>query len=470
MKNLLLFCLVIILMTISNVCFPWGENEHPISELLIERLYLDTNYVYCGSDALWGTNAYGLFVFNRKTETWTNYPSLFESNLDLRVRDVKVIEREGDFIYATYRTGIALKFNRTDGAVEEVNGRRWEFQPQFSIISNNMNYRISQNTVVVESTKDTSMYSPSSEQITKPTGVEPIPENLTPIFSHPVLYHNNIYMPYDLDLGVPSSWTNGIAVFDVIKKTFSFYGSDIFKGSVTGSFIFDSLLIFSTASREYEFNARPAAGFVAFNPRDFRFSLWQGLPLLDTNFAIFQVEQDEGEFWIGTDKGVLRIDKATKKTWHYQITKGIAQKDSLKIYSSCGNFESNSSMVVAQVNKGDSVDLLGEMYEWCEIKSSKIISGWVEAKYVEKVIAKDIAHKNILKFKPLNEFEVIPVKAGPYLEIPILMTINANSLLEHEYELIDNIGSNNQISWYKIRLPSAWINMDNLNFLLGEIK
>ena len=76
MRRIIRFFWVLTLVLSPTVCFSWGESKHPISELLIQRVYLDTNYVFCGYDAYWGTNVFGLFVFDRRTETWTNYPHL----------------------------------------------------------------------------------------------------------------------------------------------------------------------------------------------------------------------------------------------------------------------------------------------------------------------------------------------------------------------------------------------------------
>ena len=83
MRRILRFCFFIAVVLIPTICFSWGESKHPITELLIQRVYLDTNYVFCGCDAYWGTNVFGLFVFDHRTETWTNYPELKQvKNID----------------------------------------------------------------------------------------------------------------------------------------------------------------------------------------------------------------------------------------------------------------------------------------------------------------------------------------------------------------------------------------------------
>ena len=426
------------------VCFCWGESKHPITELLIHSLYLDTNFVFCGSDAHWGTNVFGLFVFDRRTETWTNYPGFVD--FDSRYGQVKAIEAEGDSVYVTFHNVGTLGFNRHDGFHQQVVMRKWSYDKELSLSINGVSHRVHRDSVIVGHGAETRAYTPSSK----------------PIFSHPLVFQNKIYMASDLPPDMAAR-TEGIASFDLTEKTFHFYDNEIFEGTVTDGFVHDSLVVFSTARYWYEGNAGPAAGFVAFNPVSATFSIWKGLPLPDEPLAIFQVAQDEREYWIGTDKGVFRIDKRTNETKHYQITKGIVTKDGRYLYSAPG------SIVGAQLDKGDEVELLGVLNGWCECRSPKDILGWVEARYVEDVMVGEDTHKNILRFKPLGEGERIPVKAGPYLEIPILVTLNAQSLKEQQYETTGHAGTADEIHWYKIKLPTAWINMNDLIFQLGEL-
>ena len=249
-----------------------------------------------------------------------------------------------------------------------------------------VNYRVYRDSVIVGTIPNIDAYIPSSEQIPEPTGIQPIPKNLSPIFSYPVVYENKIYMPYDLGLAVTSTYTEGIGVFDIAEKTFHFYGSGIFRGTVTGGFVYDSLIIFPTARFLYEANARPAAGFVAFNLTNSTFSEWKELPLPDKPLAIFQVAQDEREYWLGTDKGIFRITKKTHKSAHYQITKGIVSKDSTNVHYSCGGLlKENSSELVTKLEKGKEVEIVAVLNQWCEISVPKEIADRVEGKHIETV-------------------------------------------------------------------------------------
>jgi len=461
MKRIILLCLVIASILSPTICFSWGESKHPISELLIQRVYLDTNYVFCGCNAYWGTNVFGLFVFDRRRETWTNYP---------QPRRVKNIQREGDFVYITFWVGHRVeptfRFNLQDGSFEEV-ARREELGIKGDTLTvDGVNCRVHRDSVIVGEAPNIKVYRPLSEPIPGPTGIQPIPKELNPIFSHPVVYQNKIYMPYDLGLGVTTSWTNGIAVFDVAERAFHFYASDILKGTVTDGFVYDSLIIFSTAGFIYEANARPAAGFVAFSPADSAFSLWKELPLPDKPLAIFQVAQDKKEYWIGTDKGVFRIDKSKNETKHYQITKGIVNKDGRNVHYPCGSSgERSSSAVAMELDKGEEVEILAVLNGWCEIKAPREITGQVDAEYVELVFREDIG-KHVHKFRPLKTGETIPVTI-PGGE-PLIL--DANALKQHRYEVVGRSTRKEEVASYKIKLPTAWINMDGLVFHLGEVE
>lgn len=67
------FIVVFAVLVSPILVFPWGESMHPISEILIHHIVLTEDYVFCGSDASWGTNEFGLFVFDRKGNTWKNH-------------------------------------------------------------------------------------------------------------------------------------------------------------------------------------------------------------------------------------------------------------------------------------------------------------------------------------------------------------------------------------------------------------
>jgi hypothetical protein len=179
--------------------------------------------------------------------------------------------------------------------------------------------------------------------------------------------------------------------------------------------------------------------------------------------AIFQVAQDEREYWIGTDKGVFRIDKKTNEATHYQIAKGIVAEDSSEVCASQGGY------VVAKLDKGRDVELLAVWNAWCEIKPPRHITGWIEGKYVEGVTLADDGHEHISKFKPLDKGGRIPVRVSDDPDAESLLTLDAHSLKEYEYKVVAKVVKTDQTPWYKIKLPTVWISMDDLVFQLGEV-
>ncbi len=468
MRSKLRFCLLLAILLCPEIVMSWGEGKHSIDELLIHHVYLDSNYVFCGSDASWGTNAFGLFVFDRRTETWTNYPGLIDS--DSRYGQVKAIEAEGDSVYVTFYTVGTLAFDRHDGSHRWTAAVRRGHHKELVLEIGGASYRVCRDSVIMTKGADTTVYVPSPQLIPKPTGSQPVSRVLKPIFGHPVLFQNKIYMPYDLGLAVTTTYTDGIAVFDVSQKRFQFYGSDIFKGTVTGGFVHKSLIVFPTAGYRYEGNATPAAGFVAFSPSDLTFSLWRQLPLPEEPLAIFQVAQDDKEYWVGTDKGVFRIDRSTNQVKHYQITWGTVSKDAAPVYSSCGDPGANFSPVVARLDKGRDFDIAAVWNGWCEIKSPKNIGGFVEGKYVEGVTFWDKAHENVARFNPLQPGGKIPVRFSAEPDAELILELDANSLKEHEYKVVATVTRKDQPTGYMIKLPTAWISMDDLSFQLGEME
>jgi len=462
----LLLCGIVLFALKPVECFSWGESKHPISELLIQHVYLDSNYVFCGSDASWGTNAFGLFVFDRRLGTWTNYPGLMQ--FGSRYGQVKAIEAEGDSVYVTFYNVGTLAFNRHDGSLRQTATRKGSPHRGFILSVGGASYRIHRDSVIVTEETGTTVYVPSPQMIPQPAGPQPVSRTLQPIFGHPVLFQNKIYMPYDLGLSVTTTNTDGIAVFDVSQRRFQFYGSDIFKGTVTGGFVHKSLVVFPTAKYAYEGNARPAAGFVAFDPGSVTFTHWKGLPLPDEPLAIFQFAQDDKEYWVGTDKGMFRIDKSTNRVRHYQITRGTISKDAAPVYPSCGDLGANFSPVVARLDKGREVDIVAVWNGWCEVESPKNIGGFVESKYVEGVTFRDKARENVARFHPLQPGEKIPVRSSADPDAELMLELDANSLKENQYKVAATVTSKDQPTGYMIKLPTVWISMDDLLFQLGE--
>ncbi|MCK4256878.1 hypothetical protein KAX35_08320 [candidate division WOR-3 bacterium] len=449
-----------ILIPASSFC--WGENKHSIDEVLIQRIYLDTNYVFCGCRASWGTNKYGLFVFDRRTEEWKNYRS-FGLQVDK-------ITKSGNNVFVKFSDPIIryVKFNLFDESwlgcekpTEERKLFKWE------IDTNDIKYGVSGDSITIIENENITVYKPRPDQVPllrEVKSTHPIQSCL--ILKHPIPYLNKIYSAF-VDI---ISETQGIVAFDIVNREFEFHISDVMGGNVTGSFIDDYHIIFPTASFEYEANARPAVGFVSFDPNNLTFSKWNGVNLPDEHLAIFCIEQDDKEYWIGTDKGVFRTIKETGQCIHYNIVGGTVVKDSIPIYSGCGNFGENSTSIIYSLNKGDEVGLLGELNEWCEIKSLVPVTGWVEEKYVNKKIYQD----NVLSHVKLGMEYWATIWSEPSCKSVPLTVLEIRKDNEPEYEVIKELvkilDNGQEKYWYALRLSTAWINLNKLLYKFGEVE
>lgn len=255
MRAILRFIVLISLLLSPRISFSWAETEHSISELLIHHVYVDSNYVFCGSGASWGTNVYGLFVFDRRTEAWINYPKL---------KPIREIKLEGEFVYVILERGKTFQFDRDTLLYQEVEKRRPPWIKEFSVNIDEMMCRVHSDSIILTNDTIEEVYIPVPKERPR------VGSSLSPIFSHPVVYGTKIYMAYDF-IYEYTIGTGGVATFDIEDKTFNFYPSMAFKGRATGSLIFDSLIVFPTANFVYESNAILAAGFVSFNPADSTF-------------------------------------------------------------------------------------------------------------------------------------------------------------------------------------------------------
>jgi len=462
-----IFMVVLNIFLIPQIGFSWGERKHPIDEVLVQEILLTENYVFCGTDASWGTNDFGLFVFDRRTETWSNYckGNNFPSN------KIKKIERKGKIVYVRTwsNSGPIVRFDLNTGEYETVKKGSFKFgTPGFNLKIGEKNYNFVLDSIVVSSNNKEEVYRPS----TPPPQYSQTPEVLRKgySFSHPIFYENKIYFAYNFH-EFYESCTKGIGSFDLSDNSFNFYPSKILKGGdITDCFIHNSSIIFSTASFVYEANAGRAVGFIEFSPADSSFKIWNEFPFPSDSLAIFGLEQDSLEYWMGTDRGVFRINKKTGECIHYGITKGLMPRDGRNVYSF---YDSNPLIqypVVAELNKCDTAEILGVLNGWCEIKAPAKIKGLVSSSDVAEEIAPS-GRKNPRKVRLKTDKGRIEVKIRSSEESNNLLVLGGwENPPEDEYICVGGSGSKNLIEWYRIIIPTAWIKMDNLTFSLEEIK
>jgi hypothetical protein len=435
--------------------FPWEEPSHSPEEVLVHRLLLDENYVLCGTDAHWGSNTFGLFVFDRRTETWTNYP-LVGGRLSASSK-VKSIDKKGDHANVRFARGL-IRFDLNTGEVQV--GPEVTFKQQSpttdTVKINDREYIFCSDSIVVSEGTEKRTYSPVTSTLTDPNTGKPLKHT---VFCSPIAYGDRIYFGYISDF-----WTVGLGSFGLEDTTFHFYPSNIFKGQTTSAFIRGSSIIFATAEFRFEGNAGPAAGLVQFTPSETTFSIWRELPLPEYPIAILCLEQDTSEYWLGTDKGVFRMDKKTNVSTHYGITKGIIARDGVNVYGCLGDPGMNQYPVVAELNKGESVELLKVYHGWCEINAPVEIRGHVSISDVSEVHSEE---------RPLT------VKVEPEAVVRVNTRPDSNVLVrfnrfgnppEDEYQVMGWSGQVGSERWYTIIMPTAWVHKDDLTFSMGEVE
>lgn len=438
--------------------FPWEEMRHPIQEVLVQRLLLDENYVICGTDASWGTNVFGLFVFDRKTETWTNYP--YVKRFPSPSSAAKSISKKGRYVDIQFG-GELIRFDLNTGKIQigEKNNLEWG-RPTLTLKVDNRTFMFRSDSIIVADGIEERAYSPRTSRPHHPVRGEPLRYYG---FCSPIVYGDKIFFGYNSD--GPGDRTLGLGSFGLDDTTFHFYPSDIFKGRATSSFIHNSSIIFATADFHYEGNAGPAAGLVQFTPSDSTFKIWSELPLPDYPIAIFCLEQDTLEYWMGTDRGVFRIDKRTNRYIHYGITKGVIPRDGVNVYGCYGEIgERNQYPVVAELNKDETVDLLEIYHGWCEIRAPVEIRGYVSSSDVSEVHGEK--RSQTVKVEP---GAVVRVNSNPDANALVRFDKWGNSP-EDEYQVIGWAGRAGSIEWYTVRIPTAWVYLNDLAFSMGEIK
>jgi len=450
-----------------QIGFSWGEQKHSIDEVLVQEILLTEDYVFCGTNASWGTNKFGLFVFDRRTETWSNYCK----RNDFPSNKINKIEREEQNVYVRTwsNSGPVVRFDLNTGKHEKVKKESFKFTtPGFNLKIGEKNYNFVYDSIVVNSNNKKEVYRPSAPLHKYSTSPPELKEGY--FLSHPIVHENKIYFAYNFH-EYYESFTRGIGSIDVTDNSFNFYPSKIFKGGdITDCFIHNSSIIFCTASFVYEANAGRAVGFVEFSPSDSSFQIWKDLPFPSDSLAIFGIEQDSLEYWIGTNRGVFRINKKTGKCIHYGIRKGLMWGDGTNVYSCYDSHPLNQYPVVAELNKCDTVEILGVLNDWCEIKAPVEIIGFVSSSDVEEVT--DSSGRRLpRKVRLKTDKGSIKVKAISSDESNNLLVLDYwENPPKDEYTVVTRSGKKNLIKWYGIGIPTAWIKMDDLIFSFEEIK
>jgi hypothetical protein len=469
MPNLLykLIIIFLIIFLIPQTAYTWGEMKHTMDEVLIHRLVLTDNYVFCGSNTSWGSNAYGLFIFDRKTETWKNYSkgNGFPSN------SIKRMERVGSYIFIkTKRKDIIFDLNT--GEYKRVDTNIFKsLLPKNALKIDNKIYKFVKDSIIIYNGEREKVYSFSKQY---PFAIETKNGRTVKfIFSHPIQYNNKIYFAYTYySDGGPSSYAKGIGSFNIDEGSFNLYPSDIFNGgNISGYFTHGNSIIFTTAKFRYEANAFPSVGFVKFSLDSHNFEIWEELNLSSDPLAILSFDEDELEYWIGTDKGVFRVNKKNRKSIHYGIRRGVIPKDSMNVYSSFDRpRDSKHFPIIARMNKGDTIYLIGMYNGFLEIKPPIDITGYVHESDVI-FIKNSLNDSNYAKIILKYEKNLPEVKLSPDFNSKNMIRNDRSGIpYNREYIVVASVLDKSGEKWYKIKIPTAWIHSYDMVFLFEEIK
>jgi len=402
-----LFCAIIVL--IPHLGFSWGEGKNFIDDVEIYSIYLDRNYVFCGTNTDWGANQYGVFILNRKKGKWNNYS---EANTGI-TNDIMAIHKVDSFVDVLAGIGTlrfklpSLDYKVIDPMVGHRHLRRWFFTD--SLVVGNRVYTTALDSVIVK---------------------EGDSRVATLVFKRPLNYDA--------------------------------YGSG---QMVTDCFLYDSLIILTTATRVYEANVAPASGFLEFSPQDLSVKPWAKIKLSEKPLALLCAEQDEKEFWIGTNRGVYCIDKKTGRKTHYNITKGIVVAETLLVYSD----QREKPPIIYEYHKGDSVKILGEQEFKIEIELPATFTGYLSEDYVKKEIDSP-KRGGIVTIKDMNDLK----DWGYVIVIKDSADWNSETVAEFHYYYVPNkefVFSSKHDNWYHVTIPNTgWVPMKGLIFHMDKVE
>lgn len=399
-----LFCAIIVL--IPHLGFSWGEGKNFIDDVEIYTIYFDSNYVFCGTNTDWGANQYGLFIFDRRTGQWKNYS---QANSILS-NDIVAITKIDSFVDVTARIG-KLRFKLPSLDYEIVDSTHHRAYRHFydSVVIDNKIYEIALDSVIVrEGTRHVTI------------GVFKKPEDYGKYFGGPI---------------------------------------------ITDCFLYDSTVILATAFQVYESNVAPASGFLELSPQDLSVKPWTKIKLSEKPLALLCVEQDEKELWIGTNRGVYRIEKENMRKTHYNITKGIVVAETLLVYSD----QREKPPIIYEYYRGDSVKILGEQEFKIEIELPATFTGYLSEDYVKKEIDSP-KRGGIVTIKDMNDLK----DWGYVIVIKDSADWNSETVAEFHYYYVPNkefVFSSKHDNWYHVTIPNTgWVPMKGLIFHMDKVE
>jgi len=400
------FCTIFIL--IPCLGFSWGEGRNFIDDVEIYTIYIDSDYVFCGTNSDWGANVYGLFVFDRRTEQWNNYS---KANTGIP-NSIMAIQKVDSFVDVLAGMGtLRFKLPSLDYMVLDPIIGHAQLRGNFfrdSLVVGKQIYSIAGDSVLIK--KD-------ARRVT--IGVFKRPEDYMHGFGGP---------------------------------------------TITDCFLYDSAVILTTAYRIYEANVAPSSEFLEFSPHDLSVKPWTRIKLSEEPLALLCVEQDDKEFWIGTNRGVYRVEKESMKISHYNITKGIVVVDTLEVHRD----RWRDPPIIYEYYRGDTVELLGEKEHGMEIALPTAYKGYLFKDYVKEEMNVPMKGR-VVRIKDPRDLKhwnyTITVKASNSWDSETVVEFYTHDLPSKEFVFSSKIDN-----WYLIAIPNTgWVPMKDLIFHMDEV-
>lgn len=394
---------------IPSLGFTWGEGKNPIDHVGVYSIQIDSDYVFCGTNADWGANTYGVFLLDRKTGQWQNY-----SQANSRItNDIMAIAQVDSFIDVLAGIG-TLRFKLPS--------------MDYVFVDTNIGHR-----------------------------------NLR-FFRDSLAFDNRIYVAAGRSVVVKNGGQHDTV--EVFKKSENPHYRDYYGGPiVTDCFVYDSLVIITTATRGYEGNITAAYGFLELSPQDLTINPWSGIELSNKPLALLCVEQDDKELWIGTNRGVYCVNKNNGESTHYNITEGVVVVETLAVFSD----KRSVPPIIHEYYRGDTVTLLGEQEFSIEIALPQTYNGYLSSIYVKEEID-DVVSGRTVRIRDMLDLKdwgyVVTIKAADRWDSKTIAEIHYYYLpAGKQFKYISKHGD-----WYFITLPNTgWVPMKDLIFHMEEV-
>ena len=452
----------------STEALSWAEAKHYVDDFQVHQVLITDEYVFFATSGFI-SNHYGLFIYERRKDKWTNYCVANGAPGNL----ARKLEKEGNILAVNYherdKTGdIHILQSRFD--LEDLSKKiiRKEYQytsdyynnpePIYEIKEGEALYNLYENSVEKVTTNPDD--SSKTESIWPPLDIS------APKFTYPVEHNNKIYFVYGYMEEEWAYMVKGVGVFDPNTEKYHFYETDIFDYLMpTMVFVRSGSFVYPTAYKGMDGDwLSGTTGFIEFVVKDKAFRKWPEVRLPEYPLAIISIDEDNKEYWFGTDKGIFRSDKQTKKLTHYTLdTKAVVGVEKTLVWTDASwEPPENKSKKICALERDDVVKLIAEWEGWCEIESPCEALGFIDSDHVERLIGPkhlQINRKSKIRNSPHKEADVI-VEFPGYLHPAESYKVVGEAVMQGQ--------DGDKQKWYAVSLPTAWVMRDDLIYGISE--